>query len=96
MMQINEILIKPLQTEKSTNLSKDNCYVFEVHKKANKFQIKHAIETLFKVKVKNVKVNVRKGKKRKRGKRMIEKKLSDKKIAYVKLKSGKIDIYPQT
>ncbi len=47
-----EIIKAPVITEKSTRLSQDeNKYVFKVDSKANKNQIKEAIETIFKVKV---------------------------------------------
>ena len=47
-----EIIKAPVITEKSTRLSQEeNKYVFKVDSKANKNQIKEAIETIFKVKV---------------------------------------------
>ena len=47
-----EIIKAPVVTEKSTRLSQEeNKYVFKVDSKANKNQIKEAIETIFKVKV---------------------------------------------
>ena len=50
-----EIIKAPVITEKSTRLSQDeNKYVFKVDSKANKNQIKKAIETIFKVKVVDV------------------------------------------
>jgi len=95
-MRINDILVKPLLTEKTTNLVKGNVYVFIVGLKANKNQIKEAVEKLFKVKVETVRLLIRKGKIRKVGKKMIAKKQADRKIAFIKLKEGKIDIFPQT
>jgi large subunit ribosomal protein L23 len=50
------ILVRPLITEKATNLSQYNQYVFEVSVKANKIQIGHAIETRYGVKPKKVNV----------------------------------------
>ncbi len=47
-----EIIKSPVITEKSTRLSQEeNKYVFKVDSKANKNQIKKAVETIFKVKV---------------------------------------------
>ena len=47
-----EIIKAPVITEKSTRLSQEeNKYVFKVDSKANKNQIKKAIENIFKVKV---------------------------------------------
>lgn len=49
-----DIIKAPLITEKSTELAKDNKYLFKVDVKAKKTEIKQAIETIFKVKVKRV------------------------------------------
>jgi len=49
------IIIKPIITEKMTDLGeKLNRYGFIVHKKANKLQIKKAVEELYGVDVNNV------------------------------------------
>lgn len=50
-----EILIKPIVTEKMTNLGTDlNRYGFVVHKNANKIQIKQAVEKMYGVSVESV------------------------------------------
>jgi len=50
-----EILIKPIVTEKMTGLSdRLKCYGFIVDKKANKHQIKKAIQTMYGVTVESV------------------------------------------
>jgi large subunit ribosomal protein L23 len=50
-----EILIKPLSTEKMTiQGEKFNRYGFVVDHRANKIQIKEAVETVYKVSVENV------------------------------------------
>lgn len=48
------IILAPVNTEKSESLKANNVYVFKVNKKANKTQIKNEIEKLFGVKVVNV------------------------------------------
>ncbi|NMB84533.1 50S ribosomal protein L23 [Candidatus Roizmanbacteria bacterium] len=95
-MKINEAIVRPVLTEKATNLTKDNVYLFEVSTKANKHQIKTSLENLLKIKIKNIRVNVRKGKTRRTGRRMTVKQMSDRKMVFVKLKEGKIDMFPQT
>ncbi len=56
MKEYYDIIIEPVISEKSTELSeKQGKYVFKVDKRANKYQIKDAIEHIFNVKV--VKVN---------------------------------------
>jgi large subunit ribosomal protein L23 len=82
-----DIIIRPLITEKSTDLrEKANQIVFEVAKNAGKLEIKKAVETLFKVKVIDVHTISVKGKKRRVGKHIGVK--SDWKKAVVKLKEG--------
>ncbi len=63
-----DIVLRPIITEKSS-LMKDsaNQYVFEVHRDANKIEIRKAIEKLFKVKVASVKVSMMDGKVRRLG-----------------------------
>lgn len=95
-MKINDVLIKPKITEKAMLKIKEGVYFFEVNPKASKNQIKKAVESLFNVKVKEVKVLLRKGKVRRIGRRLKEKKMPDQKLAYVKLVEGKIDLFPQT
>ena len=51
-ISISNIIISPLLTEKSNSLSQQfNKYVFKVNKKANKLQIKTAVEKRFDVKI---------------------------------------------
>lgn len=49
-----DIIKRPIITEKSSIGIENGKYTFEVNKKANKHQIKDAIEELFNVKVLNV------------------------------------------
>lgn len=55
MMLLNhDIIIRPVITEKSSRLMEKNQYTFEVHPRANKIQIRNAIQEIFKVKVEKV------------------------------------------
>jgi len=94
-MRINDVIIAPILTEKATNLVKNQVYMFEVHLKATKYQIKEVLEKLYSVEISNIRTMIRKGKIRKVGKKMISKKITDKKIAFVEVVKGKIDIFPQ-
>jgi large subunit ribosomal protein L23 len=58
------IILRPLVTEKSTALSMASKYIFEVDMRANKPQIKSAVEKAFNVTVTSVNVMVMKAKKR--------------------------------
>lgn len=64
----HDIIIKPLVTEKAVNLAQEqNKYTFYVDRKANKIEIKNAIEEIFKVKVLAVNTMNVKGKKKRVG-----------------------------
>ena len=70
-MNIFDIIKRPLITEKATaNKAKWNEYTFAVNTRANKHQIREAVETLFGVKVDNVWTSQQKGKPKRMGKRM--------------------------
>ena len=57
-----DIIIKPVLTEKSYDIMADKRYVFEVAPKATKTQIKTAVEEIFGVKVEKVNTVVTQGK----------------------------------
>ena len=67
-MQLHEILRKPLVTEKNATLQMGGKYAFEVDKRANKIQIKEAVETAFQVTVTSVNVMNMPGKSKRVGK----------------------------
>ncbi len=87
MMDIYQVIKEPHITEKA-NLQKEgaNQVTFKVHKKANKVEIKQAVETFLKTKVLDVRtMNVR-GKQRRMGKTVGKK--ADWKKAVVRLAPG--------
>lgn len=62
------IVIKPLVTEQGIHFANaKNAYSFEVNKKANKVQIRDAVQRLYNVKVSDVRTANVKGKPRRRG-----------------------------
>ncbi len=62
------IVIKPLVTEQGIHFANaKNAYSFEVNKKANKIQIRDAVQRLYNVKVSDVRTANVKGKPRRRG-----------------------------
>mgnify|MGYP003298323486 CR=1 FL=1 len=54
MNNYRDIIIAPVITERSALLEQEGKYVFKVDTKANKVQIKQAVEEIFKVKVASV------------------------------------------
>lgn len=86
MRDFRDIIIRPVVTEKSMNMLADSKYTFMVDKKANKTEIKNAIENIFSVKVDKVAtINVT-GKLKRLGK--FEGRKPDRKKAIVTLKPG--------
>ena len=63
-----EVIIKPIVTEKSNDAVQLGKYTFKVNKKATKVDIKRAVEKLFSVKVKKVNTVSVKGKQKRVGK----------------------------
>ena len=60
-----QVILRPLVTEKGTLLSERfNSYTFEVHPKADKRDIRSAVEELWNVRVEGVRTQTRKGKER--------------------------------
>jgi large subunit ribosomal protein L23 len=55
-VEITEVLRRGIITEKSVKLQQNNQYTFEVASKANKIDVRRAVETIFKVNV--VAVNI--------------------------------------
>lgn len=86
-----DIILKPLVSEKSYGLIKHNKYTFAVHPKAKKIEIRKAVEEIFKVNVTAVNTLSVKGKPKKQGRTSGRR--SNWKKAVVTLKEGdKIEI----
>ena len=66
-MKPEEIIVKPIITEKSNMGLEEGKYTFQVAKKATKVQIADAVEALFNVKVINVNTMMVKGKEKRVG-----------------------------
>jgi len=92
MMQY-EIIKRPLNTEK-TNIQKEvaNQVTFEVDRRANRIEIKKAIETAFKVKVAGVQTMQIKGKTKRRG-RFVGKRRNWKKAIVTLVPGERIDFF---
>ncbi len=87
MMDLYQIIKRPLITEKGTKQKKQsNQLAFEVDRRANKILVRNAIESIFKVKVLSVRVMNVKGKERRVGRNVGRK--ADWKKAIVRLAPG--------
>ena len=93
MLGLENVLIKPLLTEKTSKETEAyNRYAFVVNIKANKNHIKNAVEKFFDVKVLSVRTSVLPGKTKRAGKGF--KKTGKSKKAYVQLQDGqKIEFF---
>ena len=87
-----DLLIRPIITEKTSQMMSENKYTFQVPLDANKVEIRQAIEAIFNVKVEKVNTVRVLGKTKRMG-RFVGKR-SDYKKAIVKLAAGEtIDFY---
>jgi len=85
-VNIYQVLLKPTITEKSTLLQESSIYTFQVDLKANKSQVKEAVEKNFDVTVRDVNITKLHGKRKRYGQKF--KKMPDIKKAVVTLRPG--------
>ncbi|MCL4353681.1 50S ribosomal protein L23 [Patescibacteria group bacterium] len=93
---MKNVLISPIITEKSMRDTHQNKFTFKVNKKADKTNIRKAVEKTFNVHALSVATSVVKGGRKRIGQRRTEVSVSPWKKAIVKLKEGeKIDLFDQ-
>ena len=86
-MEAHHVILEPLTTEKAERLRESqNVVCFRVNPKANKIQIRQAVESLFEVEVKDVRTSNFKGKNKRWG-RFVGRRPNWKK-AFVTLEAG--------
>jgi len=85
-MQLLNVLIRPIVTEKSTLLQERDKYVFEVALTANKVLVREAVELAYAVKVTSVNILKSRGKMKRYGPKPVR--TPDRKKAVVTLKQG--------
>jgi large subunit ribosomal protein L23 len=89
-----DVIIKPVVSEKSYSLLDNGVYTFVVAGTANKIEIRHAIESIFNVRVANVNTLNRHGKRKRNRKTFTMGARPDTKRAIVTLAEGdKIDLF---
>ena len=93
-MNINDIIIKPIITEKTSQDMEINKYTFEVHRDATKDEIKRAVETIFaKSEAKVSKINVVNVRSKKARMGRFEGRKASYKKAIVTLSQGSIPVF---
>lgn len=86
-MRIQDVIRRPLITEKATEQrERHGVYAFEVDRRANRIEVRRAVEAQFKVKVAAVRIARMHGKERRQG-RFVGRR-PDWKKAYVRLAPG--------
>jgi large subunit ribosomal protein L23 len=86
-MKLTDVIRRPLITEKTSILREDGrTIVFQVALKANKIEIKRAIEKLLGAKVESIRTSIAHGKVKRQGR--FAGRRSDWKKAYVRLQEG--------
>ena len=92
MKDLTRVIVRPVVTEKTTDMGESDKYAFEVASDANKNEVKQAVEKFFGVKVVDVHTMNMKGKPKRLGRYMGRRK--DWKKAIVTVQSGdKIDLF---
>lgn len=92
-LNLNDIILEPMITEKSTFLASQGKYLFKVHKFANKRMIKTALEKIYGVKVSSCNVVNLKAKRRRTRKRNAFAYVSASRKAIVSLREGSFDFF---
>lgn len=88
-----QVIIRPVVTERSTALADDSgAYTFIVDRAANKIEIKHAVQSLFDVKVTGVRTANFRGKTRRVG-RSQGQRAGFKKAVVTLAEGARIDVY---
>lgn len=89
-----DVILKPVVSEKSYALLENNVYTFVVDPRANKVEIRQAVEAIFSVQVIGVNTLNRKGKRKRNRKSFTFGTRADTKRAIVTLAPGsKIDLF---
>ncbi|EGQ3783407.1 50S ribosomal protein L23 [Staphylococcus pseudintermedius] len=90
-MEARDILKRPVITEKSSAAMSEDKYTFDVDVRANKTEVKKAVEEIFEVKVANVNIINYKPKKKRMGR--YQGYTNKRRKAIVTLKEGQIDLF---
>lgn len=95
-MDARDLIKRPIITERSAELMEENKYVFEVDRRANKVEIRKAVEKMFDVKVEQVNTMNQTGKLKRVGRSVGR--TQDRKKAIVKLTadSNPIDFFGES
>ena len=92
-MHVYEIIKRPIDTEKTRYQAEERKYTFEVDHRANKHQVKEAVEEIFDVEVLSVNVINMPAKRGRYGRRIVTRKPAWKKAIVTLAPGERIDIF---
>ncbi len=92
-MMAHEVLLHPVLSEKTMMAEGARQYVFRVHRKANKHQVREAVQAIYDVTVDQVRVMVMPAKTRRRGKRVFMRQTKWKKAIVTVAEGDSINLY---
>jgi large subunit ribosomal protein L23 len=92
-MHVYEVIKRPIDTEKTRYQAEDGKYTFEVDRRANKQQVKEAVEQIFDVEVLSVNTMNMPAKRGRYGRRMVTRKPAWKKAIVTLAPGERIDIF---
>ena len=92
-MYIYEVIKRPIDTEKTRYQSEGGKYTFEVDRRANKQQVREAVEEIFDVEVLSVNIINMPAKRGRYGRRLVTRKSAWKKAIVTLAPGERIDIF---
>ncbi len=93
-MEARDVILRPVVSEKSYALLDENVYTFQIDRRANKIEVRQAVEELFGVRVVKVTTLNRKGKRTRNRRTGAVGRRPDTKRAVVSLAEGdRIDLF---
>ncbi len=93
-MDARDVILRPVVSEKSYALLDENAYTFQIDRRANKIEVRQAVEELFGVRVVKVTTLNRKGKRTRNRRTGAVGRRPDTKRAVVSLAEGdRIDLF---
>jgi large subunit ribosomal protein L23 len=92
-MHVYEVIKRPIDTEKTRYQAEDGKYTFEVDRRANKQQVKEAVEQIFDVEVLSVNTMNMPAKRGRYGRRMVTRKPAWKKAIVTLAPGERIDVF---
>jgi large subunit ribosomal protein L23 len=92
-MHVYEVIKRPVDTEKTRYQAEDGQYTFEVDRRANKRQVKEAVEEIFDVEVVSVNIINMPAKRGRYGRQIVTRKPAWKKAVVTLTPGERIDIF---